>query len=44
LQNALVKDAVAQIRIWRALLALSYAHGDLKPFMDLANRAEAQGK
>lgn len=44
LQNALVQDAVAQVRIWRALLALSYAHGDLKPFMTLASKAEAAGK
>ena len=41
LQNALVQDAVAQVRIWRALLSVSYANGDLKPFMDLVREAEA---
>ncbi len=44
LQNALVQDAVAQVRIWRALLSLSYAHGDVKPFLNLARMAEAAGK
>ncbi|MBX9688832.1 MAG: TolC family protein [Candidatus Obscuribacterales bacterium] len=43
LQNALVQDAVAQTRIWRALLSLSYAHGDLRPFLDLVGKAEAKG-
>jgi outer membrane protein len=44
LQNALVQDSVAQVRIWRALLATAYAHGDLKPFIDLAKSAEAETK
>ncbi|HEY9758541.1 MAG TPA: TolC family protein [Oculatellaceae cyanobacterium] len=44
LQNALVQDSVAQVRIWRALLATAYAHGDIKPFMDLAKSAEAVAK
>jgi outer membrane protein TolC len=44
LQSALVQDAVAQVRIWRALLSTAYAHGDLKPFLDLARNAEATSK
>ncbi len=44
LQNALVQNAIAQVRIWRALLSLSYAQGDLRPFIQLAKSAEAQGK
>jgi outer membrane protein len=44
LQNALVQDAVAQVRIWRALLAAAYANGDLKPFMELAKQTEASSK
>jgi outer membrane protein len=44
LQNALVRDAVAQVRIWRALLSVAYANGDLGPFLELARRAEATNK
>ena len=44
LQNALVQDAVAQVRIWRALLSVAYANGDLRPFLDLATKAEGAGK
>lgn len=44
LQNALVQNAVAQTRIWRALLSVAYAHGDLRPFLDLVVRAEAAVK
>lgn len=44
LADAEVKDAVAQVRVWRAILAITYAHGDLKPFLDLARQAEASSK
>lgn len=44
LQNALVQDAVAQARIWRALLAVAYSHGDIRPFLTLARKAEAVNK
>lgn len=41
LQDALVRDAVVQVRIWRALLSTAYASGDLSPFLELARKAEA---
>jgi outer membrane protein len=44
LENASVQDAVAQVRIWRAILSTAYAHGELKPFMDLVASAEASIK
>lgn len=44
LEDALVRDAVAQVRIWRALLSVSYANGDLGPFLELAKKAEAAVK
>jgi len=37
LAEAEVEDAVAQIEVWRSLLALSYAQGDLKPFVEIVN-------
>jgi outer membrane protein len=33
LAEAEVEDAVAQIEVWRSLLSLTYAQGDLKPFL-----------
>ena len=44
LQGAVVQDAVAQIRIWRAILATAYAHGDMRPFLELVRNAEASSK
>lgn len=44
LQNALVQDGVAQVRIWRSILAAAYANGDLRPFLELAKQAEAPSK
>jgi outer membrane protein TolC len=33
--EAEIDDALARLNIWRALLALSFAHGDLGPFVQL---------
>ncbi|MBU6452235.1 MAG: TolC family protein [Cyanobacteria bacterium REEB67] len=41
LQNAAMQDAVAQVRVWRALLAIAYAQGDIKTFVNVAKMAEA---
>jgi outer membrane protein TolC len=37
LAQAQVEDAIAQIEVWRAILALSYVQGDLRPFMQLVD-------
>ncbi|HEY9678530.1 MAG TPA: TolC family protein [Drouetiella sp.] len=41
LQDAVVRDSVAQVNIWRAILAVSYANGDLAPFLKSVTKAEA---
>ncbi len=41
LARAQVADAVAQLKIWQAMLATAYAHGDLKPFLNLVASAES---
>ena len=41
LQNAAMQDAVAQVRVWRSLLAIAYAQGDIKTFINVAKMAEA---
>jgi outer membrane protein TolC len=41
LERAQVEDAVAEVRVWRSILAVSYAQGDLRPFMSLVTAAEA---
>lgn len=41
LAKAQVEDAVAQLKVWQALLATAYAHGDLKPFLALVAAAES---
>ncbi|HEY9715234.1 MAG TPA: TolC family protein, partial [Chroococcales cyanobacterium] len=40
LAEAEVEDAVAQIEVWRSILALSYVQGELKPFLELVAIAE----
>jgi outer membrane protein len=40
LAKAEVEDALAQIEVWRSVLALSYVQGDLKPFLSLVAIAE----
>jgi outer membrane protein len=40
LAKAEVDDALAQIDVWRSILALGYVQGNLKPFMDLVAYAE----
>lgn len=40
LADAEVEDALAQIDVWHSILALAYAKGDLKPFLQLVSIAE----
>jgi outer membrane protein TolC len=40
LARAEVEDALAEVRVWRAILAVAYAQGDLRPFLILAKAAE----
>jgi outer membrane protein TolC len=40
LADAQVEDALAQIEVWRSILALSYAQGDIRPFLQLVALAE----
>lgn len=42
LAEAEVEDAVAQVEVWRAILLLSYAQGDLKPFLDIVDIVEGR--
>ncbi len=37
LAEAEVEDAIAQIDVWRSILALTYVQGDLKPFMQVVD-------
>ncbi|MBS2003737.1 MAG: TolC family protein [Cyanobacteria bacterium SZAS LIN-5] len=37
LASAQVEDAIAQIDVWRSILALSYVQGDLRPFLQLVD-------
>jgi hypothetical protein len=32
-------DAVARLNVWRSLFGLSYAQGDLQPFLDILRAA-----
>lgn len=41
LARAEVEEALAEVRVWRAILAVAYAQGDLRPFLMLARAAEA---
>ena len=40
LAQAEVEDALAQLEVWRSILALSYVQGDLKTFLNLVKIAE----
>jgi outer membrane protein TolC len=40
LARAEVEEALAEVRVWRAILAVAYAQGDLRPFTMLAKQAE----
>lgn len=40
LAEAEVEDALAQIEVWRSILALAYVHGDLGPFLELVDIAQ----
>lgn len=40
LAEAKVENAVAQVEVWRSILSLAYAQGDLKPFLELVRIAE----
>lgn len=40
LADAKVENAIAQVEVWRSVLALSYAQGDLTPFLELVSLAE----
>jgi outer membrane protein TolC len=40
LADAEVEDALAQIEVWRSILALAYVQGELKPFLELVSIAE----
>lgn len=40
LAQAQVEDALAQLEVWRSILALSYAQGDLRTFLNLVSIAE----
>lgn len=40
LVEAQVEDALAQVEVWRSILALAYVQGDLGPFMQLVEIAE----
>lgn len=42
LARAEVDDAIAQVRVWKAILATGYVQGDLKPFMQLVSAAEGK--
>jgi len=44
LADSRVKEAVANVGVWRALLAVASVHGDLRPFLDEAERATARGR
>ena len=38
LTQAEIDDSLARLGVWRALLGIAAAQGDLRPFLDLANR------
>lgn len=43
LARAEVEDAIAQVEVWRSILAAGYVHGSLKPFQSLISAAEGAG-
>jgi outer membrane protein TolC len=42
LARAEVDDALAQVRVWKAILATGYVQGDLRPFMQIVSAAEGK--
>ncbi|PWU01223.1 MAG: hypothetical protein C5B53_03180 [Candidatus Melainabacteria bacterium] len=40
LAKAEVKDAIAQVEVWRAILSIAYVQGDLRPLLQLVTIAE----
>lgn len=44
LAQAEVQHAVAQVEVWRSILASAYVQGDLKPFLNLVIMAERKWK
>lgn len=43
LAQSRMQEAIARVGIWRALLSVSSAHGDMKPFLAEAQRIQAKG-
>lgn len=41
LAKAQAEDAVSQARVWQAMLAVAYAHGDISPFLKLVSQAQS---
>jgi len=41
--KAEVEDAISKARVWQAMLATAYAHGDIKPFLKLVELSQRQG-
>lgn len=39
LADSRVKEAVANVGVWKSLLSVAYVHGDLRPFLNAADRA-----
>lgn len=44
LADSRVKEAVAKIGVWQALLTVAAVHGELKPFLDESRRLEQRSK
>lgn len=42
LARAEVDDALAQVRVWKAILATGYVQGDLRPFLKIVSAAEGK--
>ncbi len=42
LAKAQVEDAIAQVEVWRAILAMGYVQGSLRPFLTLVAAAEGR--
>lgn len=43
LAQSRLQEAVARVGVWRALLAVASAHGDMKPFLAEAQRIQTKG-
>jgi outer membrane protein len=42
LAQAEMDDAVARLNVWKGLLAVAYAQGDLQPFLNLLRMPRTQ--